>query len=60
MNDLTYLILNLLVMFMNLVDHNGTLETQRTLASVSVIFLWFKVFDWLRLFDSTAFFIKLI
>ena len=60
MNDLTYLILNLVVMFMNLVDHDGTLEKQRTLASVSVCFLWFKVFDWLRLFDGTAFFIKLI
>ena len=60
MNDLTYLILNLVVMFMNLVDHDGTLETQRTLASVSVCFLWFKVFDWLRLFDSTAFFIALV
>ena len=60
MNDLTYLILNLVVMLMNLLDHEGTLEWQRTLASVAVCFLWFKVFDWLRLFDGTAFFIKLI
>ena len=60
MNDLTYLILNLVVMFMNLLDHEGTLEAQRTLAAVSVCALWLKVFDWLRLFDGTAFFIKLI
>ena len=60
MNDMMYLILNLVVMFMNLSDHTGTLETQRSLASVSVCFLWFKVFDWLRLFDGTAFFILLI
>ena len=32
----------------------------RTAATISVIFLWFKVFDWLRLFDGTAFFTKLI
>ena len=32
----------------------------RTAGTISVIFLWFKVFDWLRLFDGTAFFTKLI
>ena len=60
MNDLFYLILNFVIMIMNLLDHEGTLELQRTLASISVCFLWFKIFDWLRLFDKTAFFIKLI
>ena len=60
MNDLTYMILNLVIMFMNLMDHDGTLETQRTLASVSVCFLWFKVFDWMCLFDATAYYIKVI
>ena len=60
MNDLTYLVLNLIIIFMNLLEHEATIEVQRTIASISVCLLWFKVFDWLRLFDSTAFFIKLI
>ena len=60
MNDLTYLLLNLLVLFMNLFDHDDTIDFQRTFAAISICFLWFKVFDWLRLFDGTAFFIILI
>ena len=60
MNDLTYLLLNLLVLFMNLFDHDDTIDLQRTFAAISICFLWFKVFDWLRLFDGTAFFIILI
>lgn len=28
--------------------------------SISVFLLWAKIFDWLRLFDSTSFYIKLI
>ena len=60
MNDLTYLILNILVMMMNVFDHENTIILQRTFAAISACFLWFKVFDWLRLFDCTAFFILLI
>ena len=30
------------------------------IGAISSSFLWFKVLDWLRLFDQTAFFIKLI
>ena len=30
------------------------------MAAFSICFLWFKVFDWLRLFSGTAFFIELI
>ena len=37
-----------------------TLETQRFVAAIQVCFLWVKVFDWLRLFDGTAFYIRLI
>ena len=30
------------------------------ISAVCVLFLWFKVIDWLRLFDSTSFYIGLI
>ena len=33
---------------------------QRLVAAITSIPLWFKVLDWLRLFDSTAFYVKLI
>ena len=59
MNDLVYLILNTFVLTSNLIGLIS-IESQRTLAAISVCFLWFKVFDWLRLFDTTAFFISLI
>lgn len=35
------------------------LKTQRYLASVFFVILWFSLFDKLRLFESTAFYIKL-
>ena len=38
----------------------GTIESARLFAAIASVFLWFKVLDWLRLFDSTAFFIFLI
>ena len=60
MNDLIYLILNMTIMVMNLFDHERTIDAQRIFAAISSCFLWFKVFDWLRLFDQTAFFILLI
>ena len=60
MNDLTYLMLNIIIMITNIFNHDETLNIQRTFAAISSCFLWFKVFDWLRLFDSTAFFILLI
>ena len=58
MNDLIYLICNFIVMIANLFGYSR--EWQITLSAISVCFLWFKVFDWLRLFDNTAFFIRLI
>ena len=36
------------------------LETLRPVASVASCALLVKVFDWLRLFESTAFYIKLM
>ena len=35
-------------------------ETQRVMAAISSLFLWIKVFDWLKLFSQTSFFVKLI
>ena len=37
-----------------------TLPTRRIIAALLVFILWFKMFDWMRLFDSTSFYIKLI
>ena len=36
------------------------LEHRRIIASLLVFSLWFKMFDWMRLFDNTSFYIKLI
>ena len=36
------------------------LETQRLIAAFVIAFMWIKVFDWLRLFEKTSFFIRLI
>ena len=33
---------------------------RRVIASVSCMLIWMKMFDWLRLFDATSFYIKLI
>lgn len=35
-------------------------ETIRAITSLAVILMWFKVFYWMRLFDSTSFYVKLI
>ena len=58
LNDLAYLTLNTIVVFSNF---NGFMDIfyQRVLAAWSAIGLWMKVLDWLRLFDTTAFFISL-
>ena len=57
---MVYIILNLVVMFMNLIDNSESLEEQRAIAAISGFFLWLKVIEWLRLFEGTAFFISLI
>lgn len=33
---------------------------QQRLAATAVAFIWYKAFYWMRLFDSTAFFINLL
>lgn len=35
-------------------------KEQRIVAAFSLFVIWIKVFDWLRLFESTAFYIKLL
>ena len=35
-------------------------SVRRVIASVSCLLIWMKMFDWLRLFDATSFYIKLI
>ena len=32
----------------------------RTMAAISILFMWFKVFYWMRLFSKTSFYIRLI
>ena len=44
-----------------LMEHDWPdLPTRRVLVSVMLLFMWIKMKDLLRLFDTTAFFIKLI
>ena len=37
-----------------------TIETRRVLVALMMIFLWTKIFEFLKVFDSTSFFVKLI
>ena len=60
MNDLSYLALNTLVMLSSITGNLIPLDVERNFAAISIICLWFKVYDWLRLFNDTAFFVRLI
>ena len=43
------------------VDHDkGTINVQRKLAAVSASLLWFRFYDWFKLFKPTAFYLILI
>ena len=35
-------------------------STHRVVAAFSIFIIWFKLFDWLRLFEETAFYLKLV
>ena len=35
-------------------------ETQQKIAAIAVTMVWYKAFYWMRLFDTTAFFINLL
>ena len=58
-NDIVYLFLNIIIIFVN-VTETVSIYHQRMIASIAVISIWLKVLDWLRLFDTTAFFVALI
>ena len=60
MLDFTYTTLNFVVLVMNFFMQKELLQVQRFMAAISAICLWFKLFDWLRLFEKTAFYVRLI
>ena len=60
--DLFQLISTLYIVVEHLIltDDETNKENERTVASLTVLIAWVKVFDWLRLFDETAFYMKLM
>ena len=59
--DLVQYMMTLSLLIISLTDHDWpSLETRRIIAAFIVFILWFKMFDWLRMFDATSFYIKLI
>ena len=59
-NICSYITLNLVILVMNYFAKKEFLQAQRFMAAISAICLWLKLFDWLRLFGETAFYIRLI
>ena len=52
---------NLVFTFMAIFDVDWpTLYTRRVLVAIMLVFIWTKVFEFLKVFDSTSFFVKLI
>jgi len=41
-------------------DQFYDLYTQQTLAAIAVGLMWFKLFTWMRIYDPTAFFLRLL
>ena len=64
--DMVYLMLNFVLICLaeTTIDIEGMIvldvEFYRTIASISTVFIWIKMIDWLRLFEGTAFFVHLI
>ena len=59
--DIFQLLSTLYIVVSNLVQtDNSNKENERIMAAFTVFFAWVKVFDWLRLFDETAFYMKLL
>lgn len=59
--DIFQLISTAWIVITNLLEVEGMLkENQRSIASLSVFLVWAKVFDWLRLFEGTSFYTKLV
>ena len=59
--DLLQYISTAVIIVSNLIaDKNSLAERSRIVASLSLFILWVKFFDWLRLFEQTAFYVKLL
>ena len=59
--DSAHLIMNIIFIAFTLFDFEFMdANKQRTWAAISICFLWLKLFDWMRLFDGTAFFMRLL
>ena len=60
-SDMIQYSLHLILVFENLVNHQFIpMQYQRFLASFLFVILWFSMFDKLRLFANTAFYISLV
>ena len=57
---LTYVISTVIIIFSMLNLDIPTIQTRCVLAALIAIMMWMKMLEWLRVFDSTAFFVKLI
>ena len=59
--DVVQLISTFWITVANLQDGGSSLkDVHRVVAAFSLFIIWFKLFDWLRLWEETAFYIKLI
>ena len=61
--DIIHLFMNSGLILMSLYCYLMRIEIEdgvRTWAAIAAFMTWMKFFDWLRLFDSTAFFIRLM
>lgn len=59
--DLIQYISTAIITIMNLPQEESSFKKeQRVFAAFSLLLLWTKLFDWLKLFDKTAFYIKLL
>ena len=59
--DLVQYFLNTMLIIMTIAHVKfPSLEVRRVMCSFLVCIIWSKMFDWMRMFDSTSFYIKLI
>ena len=59
--DVTHLTMNTIFLVFHRIENSKfNMDRQRTWSGISVCVLWLKLFDWMRLFDGTAFFMRLL
>lgn len=59
--DFVQYMTTLMLVITNLIDAQWpSVESCRIIGAFLVFILWFKMFDWLRMFDATSFYIALI